>query len=236
MDERQRTRQAEGQEQLKGETADCERQKQGQRQGPTAAVSSRAWHQWRMKLRSCSTGGMELERFGLCLQAAMTSASGKTSEMLDLLKQMGVTASAEATRKPSKDLLPLPLTFSEEEKQWTEWASSEAPTSDKPWEAVRKAGRRAWLWLLIFSLCFLNCGALGSGMQPLQPASDEVEFFNSHCELLCCCYLQWLPSHGKGELACQPSAAVQRLPDLQVLQPASDDVELLISCYELLCC
>ena len=125
-------------------------------------MSSRAWHQWRMKLRSCSTGGMELERFGLCLQAAMTSASGKTSEMLDLLKQMGVTASAEATRKPSKDLLPLPLTFSEEEKQWTEWASSEAPTSDKPWEAVRKAGRRAWLGLLIFSLNFLNGSAPGS--------------------------------------------------------------------------
>ena len=115
-----------------------------------------------MKFQACSPGGMELERFGLVLQAAVTSAPGKASEMLDLLEQMGVTALAEATREPSKDLLPLPLTFSEEEKRWTEWASSEASTSDRPWCAVQKAGRRAWLWLLIFSLNYLNCGALGS--------------------------------------------------------------------------
>ena len=64
--------------------------------------------------------------------------------MLDLLKQLGVTASAEATRKPSNDLLPLPFTFSEEENLWTEWASSEAPAPDKPSETLQKAGRRAW--------------------------------------------------------------------------------------------
>ena len=82
--------------------------------------------------------------------------------MLDLLKQLGVTASAEATRKPSNDFLPLPFTFSEEENLWTEWASSEAPAPDKPSEAVQKAGRRAWRWLLTFCLNFLNRGALGS--------------------------------------------------------------------------
>ena len=60
-----------------------------------------------------------------------TSARGKTSEMLNLLNKMGVTALARGTRKPSNDLSPLPLTFSEEEKQ-DGWASSEAPTSDKP--------------------------------------------------------------------------------------------------------
>ena len=82
--------------------------------------------------------------------------------MLDLLKQLGVTASAEATRKPSNDLLPLPFAFSEEENLWTEWASSEAPASDKPSEAVQKTGRRAGRWMLNLGLNFLNCGTLGS--------------------------------------------------------------------------
>ena len=113
-------------------------------------------------LQARSTGGIRVERFGLSFQAAVTPAPGKASEMLDLLKQMGVTASAEATRKPSKDLLPLPFTFSEEENLWTEWASSEAPPSDKPSEAVQKTGRRAGRWLLNFGLNFLNCGTRGS--------------------------------------------------------------------------
>ena len=86
LDEGQTGRQAEGQEQQEGKPADCERQQQGQGHGPTAAASSRTWHQWRMKPQSCSTGIMELVRFGACLQAAVTTAPGKTSEMLDLLK------------------------------------------------------------------------------------------------------------------------------------------------------
>ena len=82
--------------------------------------------------------------------------------MLDLLKQLGVTASAEATRKPSNDLLPLPFAFSEEENLWTEWASSEAPAFDKPSKAVLQAGRRSWQWRQIAGLNFLSCNDLGS--------------------------------------------------------------------------
>ena len=82
--------------------------------------------------------------------------------MLDLLKQLGVTASAEATRNPSNDHLPLPFTFSEEENLWTERASSEALAPDKPSEAVQKTGRLARRWLLTLGLNFRNCGALES--------------------------------------------------------------------------
>ena len=160
--ENQRALQSERQEQLKRKPTECRGQERRHGPGPVAGVTRRAWHLWRIMLRARSTGGMRVERFGLSFEAAVTPAPGKASEMLELLKQMGVTASAEATRKPSNDLLPLPLTFSAEENLWTEWASSEAPPSDKPSETVQKAGRRAWRWSLISGLNFLNYSALGS--------------------------------------------------------------------------
>ena len=142
-----------------------------------------------MKFQASSRGGMELARFGLVLRAAGTSAPRKTSEMRDSIEVTGVTASAEATREPSIDLLPLSLTFSEEERRWTECASSEGSTSDKLWGAVRRTGRRAWLWLLILSLNFLNCGALGSvkktsqlySQGPLARARPSVSNLTAWC-------------------------------------------------------
>ena len=155
-------RHAEGQEQQNNQPSDDAEQWQGQKRGRTAAVHRRAWDQRQVKLRSCSKGAIELDCGGLCSQAAVATAPLRTSEMLDSIQQMGVTAFAEATRKPSSDLSPLLLMFSEEEKLGTESASSEVPMSDKPREAVQKVGRRAWLWLLTFVLNFLNCGALRS--------------------------------------------------------------------------
>ena len=60
--------------------------------------------------------------------------------MLNILKHMGVTAYGPRQRGNLQNPLPLPLTFSAEEKWWTKYASSEAPASDKPWEAVRRTG------------------------------------------------------------------------------------------------
>ena len=68
----------------------------------------------------------------------LATAPRKTSEMLDILKHMGVTAYGPRQRGNLQNPLPLPLTFSAEEKWWTKYASSEAPASDKPWEAVRR--------------------------------------------------------------------------------------------------
>ena len=155
-------RHAEGQEQQNDQPADGAKQRQGQRRGRTAAAHRRAWDQWQVKLRSRGTGAMELDCCGLCSRAAVSTAPGKTSEMLDLIQQMGVTAFAEATRKPSSDLSPLLLMFSEEEKLRTESASSEVAMHDNPREALQTSGRRARLWLLAFALSFLNCGALRS--------------------------------------------------------------------------
>ena len=57
---------------------------------------------------------------------AVPNDSGKLQRCLIYLKQNGSHGlHAEAMRKPSKDPLPPPLTFSAEEKQWTEQASSE---------------------------------------------------------------------------------------------------------------
>ena len=56
--------------------------------------------------------------------------------------------------------LPLPMTLSAEERKWTEWAFSLAPSSDKPWHDIKKANRKAWLWVLIFAISFLYCGSL----------------------------------------------------------------------------
>ena len=80
-------------------------------------------------------GGRQRQRQGRGPTEGVSSGAGSTaprtpSEMLDLLKQEGVTASAEATRKPSKNLLPLLRVISEEEKQWTDGASSEVPPCD----------------------------------------------------------------------------------------------------------
>ena len=136
--ENQRALQSERQEQLKRKPTECRGQERRHGPGPVAGVTRRAWHLWRIVLRPRGAGGIKLERFGLSFKAEAPPAPGKASEMPDLLKQMGVTASAEATRKPSNDLLPLPLTFSEEENLWTEWASSEAPPSTSPRKLFRK--------------------------------------------------------------------------------------------------
>ena len=56
--------------------------------------------------------------------------------------------------------LPLPATLSAEERKLTEWAFSLAPSSDQPWHDIKKANRKAWLWVLIFAISFLNCGSL----------------------------------------------------------------------------
>ena len=56
--------------------------------------------------------------------------------------------------------LPLPMTLSAEERKLTEWAFSLAPSSDKPWHDIKKANRKAWLWVLIFAISFLYGGSL----------------------------------------------------------------------------
>ena len=60
------------------------------------------------------------------LLSASSYGSRKTSEMLDLLRQMGVTAYMPRQRGNLQNPRPLPLTFSAEEKWWTGYASSEA--------------------------------------------------------------------------------------------------------------
>ena len=83
------------------------------------------------------------------------------SEMVQFIHVMGVTANAEATSKHSGEIfLPLPMTLSAEERKWTEWAFSLAPSSDKPWHDIKKANRKAWLWVLIFAISCPYCGSL----------------------------------------------------------------------------
>ena len=76
-------------------------------------------------------------QFGPMCELATTP--GKTSEMLKILKHMGVTAYGPRQRGNLQNPLPLFLTFSAEEKWWTKYASSEVPASNKPWAAVRRS-------------------------------------------------------------------------------------------------
>ena len=91
------------------------------------------------------------------------------SEMPNLLKSKGVTASAEATRGTSEYLLPLLRAASEEEEQWMDGASSEVPADNEPCEAVPRTGRCAWLGLLFLGLGFLCGGILTSVKSTPQP-------------------------------------------------------------------
>ena len=78
-----------------------------------------------------------------------TSARGKASEMLNLLNKMGVTALARGTRKPSNDLSPLPLTFSEEEKQWTDGHPLKRRPPTSPGKQFRRLVAEPGQWSLL---------------------------------------------------------------------------------------
>ncbi len=109
-------------------------------------------------------------QFGPMCKLATTP--GKTSEMLKILKHMGVTAYGPRQRGNLQNPLPLFLTFSAEEKWWTKYASSEVPASNKPWAAVRRSQDKCkryhmfWHWHGL-DKCLLCTGKL------LQLKSDD---------------------------------------------------------------
>ena len=142
-----------------------QRQEQGQRQGKAQLVEQ--WRGWRQQLKAVKVGGMELERFGLCLAGVVLAMPGELSgAMKAAMKGMGVTDFSEATSQVTKDLLPLPMGLSAEEQDWIKWASGPSFTISRKWIQVRAASRRVWLWLVVFSLNLFHCGALNSAVRP----------------------------------------------------------------------
>ena len=88
---------------------------------------------------------------------------GAVSEMAQFIHEMGVTANAEATSKHSGEIFASTYdTLRGGEKVDGMGFFSLAPSSDKPWHDIKKANRKAWLWVLIFAISFLNCGSLSS--------------------------------------------------------------------------
>ncbi len=106
-----------------------------------------------------STAGVELERFDMMLQGIVLQAPGDLGKAVQAIEALkGVTATAKAKQVP-RELLPLPVKLSEEERSWTDWALGAKATSSRPWIKVQAAGKRSWLWLLILAINVLSCGA-----------------------------------------------------------------------------
>ena len=74
----------------------------------------------------------------LALFANLQQLRGKLQRCVIYWNTWESRLTGRGTRKPSNPL-PLFLTFSAEEKWWTNYASSEAPASDKPWGTVRRS-------------------------------------------------------------------------------------------------
>ena len=85
---------------------------------------------------------------------------GAVSGMVQFIHEMGVTATAEATSKHSGEISASTCDTLRRGEKVTELFFSLAPSSDKPWHDIKKANRKAWLWVLIFAISFLNYGSL----------------------------------------------------------------------------
>ena len=148
--QRPRERKAERQEQRSTAVEGLQGQEQGQRKAEMRRMTPAEWHEYMKEMTRAS--GEKLHLMGTCvrhllLRAPSTwgSSSRRQMEITTAALLSLATGAGEAKKKKHADLLPLPLSWSEEDAAWDNRASSPLKVMEDDSMEARNASKRAWV-------------------------------------------------------------------------------------------